>query len=255
MRLRPFTTYDALVEAADGDPYIRYAVHPQRELKGFSSDGAVAWAAIHPHRGLGWMGSLGPIDDVAPLVVAAIEQLDEKPYGLTVPRGTRELLPLGARTAEANDWDWWWIDAPPPVQPGEETVAWLDNADEEIAKLLQVASPDASTWPGDPGVIRWCGVRSGDGALVATAAWTEHVPGVPHLASVATAPSARGRGVGGAVTAWVTRQAFDAGAPAVTLGMYAVNDPARRVYRRLGFRDDHHFTSGLFALPPTDRFG
>ena len=30
----------------------------------------------------------------------------------------------------------------------------------------------------------------------------------------------------------------------VTLGMYSDNDAARRLYRRLGFANDHHFTSG-----------
>jgi predicted GNAT family acetyltransferase len=92
-------------------------------------------------------------------------------------------------------------------------------------------------------VRRWVGVLDGD-ALVACAAHVEHVPGVPHLASVVTAPVARGRGLAADLCARLTRDALTAGAPVVTMCMFSDNDVASRSYTRLGFVVDRDFTSG-----------
>jgi predicted GNAT family acetyltransferase len=51
------------------------------------------------------------------------------------------------------------------------------------------------------------------------------------------------------VTATLTRQALAAGAPVVTVDLYADNPVARRLYRRLGFRRDQEFVS--WSLPPS----
>jgi predicted GNAT family acetyltransferase len=45
------------------------------------------------------------------------------------------------------------------------------------------------------------------------------------------------------VTGAVTRDVLLGGAPVVTLGMYSDNEIARRMYLRLGFRCDHHWSS------------
>lgn len=95
------------------------------------------------------------------------------------------------------------------------------------------------------------GVRDG-GSLVACAASTELVDGVPHLAGIAVHPRRRGEGLGGAVTASVTRAALRAGAEACTLGTYADNEPARRLYARLGYRCEHPFSSRAL-VPATAR--
>lgn len=47
----------------------------------------------------------------------------------------------------------------------------------------------------------------------------------------------------GAVTAAATRAVLAVGAPVCTLGTYADNRPARRVYARLGYRCEHRFSS------------
>jgi predicted GNAT family acetyltransferase len=100
----------------------------------------------------------------------------------------------------------------------------------------------------DPGVVAWFGVRDVD-RLVACAAVEEDRPGVPGLASIATDPQYRGRGLGGAVTAGATRWAFERGHEVVTLGMYSDNAVARRMYHRLGFSGDHRWSSrGLNPL-------
>ena len=124
-------------------------------------------------------------------------------------------------------------------------MAWAVPDDEPgIVALIDEDSPRHSARPGDSDVLRWCVVRGDDGRLLACAALVEHVPGVAHLASIVTRADQRGRGLGRAVTAWITRRLLDGGAPVVTLGMYADNDVARRLYRDLGYVDSHHFASG-----------
>jgi len=129
-------------------------------------------------------------------------------------------------------------------------VRWLTSADHEVAALLDSDSPRHSARPGERYVRRWCGIRDAEGALVACAAHVEYVVGVPHLASIVTRRDHRGRGIGTAITAWLTRRLLEEGAAVVTLGMYADNDVARRLYGRLGYRLDHRFTSG--RLPGTN---
>jgi ribosomal protein S18 acetylase RimI-like enzyme len=67
---------------------------------------------------------------------------------------------------------------------------------------------------------------------------------VGHLSSIAVHPDARGQGLGAAVTSALTRQLIDEGMEVVTLGMYADNAAGHGLYRHLGMRNDHHFTSG-----------
>ncbi|MDP9392853.1 MAG: GNAT family N-acetyltransferase, partial [Actinomycetota bacterium] len=161
-----------------------------------------------------------------------------------VPRGAPALLPAALRPTQPEDWDWFWTRTPPPAQDGEPRVRWLDDmADDTLRSFLKASSPRYSAEPGDRHVRRWCGIVDGDGSVRATAAWTEYVAGVPHLASIATHPDARGRGLGAAVTAWITRELLRSH-DWVTLGMYADNETARRMYRRLGYRDEHLMTSG-----------
>ena len=81
------------------------------------------------------------------------------------------------------------------------------------------------------------------GRIVACAAWLELVPSVPLLASVAVHPDARRQGLAAALTSWISRRALAAGAPAVTVDLYADNDAARQVYQGLGFDLGHEFIS------------
>jgi predicted GNAT family acetyltransferase len=64
---------------------------------------------------------------------------------------------------------------------------------------------------------------------------------------VATAGDTRGRGLGTAVTAWLTRRLLEEGTGWVTLAMYSDNPAARRLYQRLGFVRAHELTSGLLV--------
>ncbi|NIS30150.1 MAG: GNAT family N-acetyltransferase, partial [Actinobacteria bacterium] len=114
---------------------------------------------------------------------------------------------------------------------------------EDVRKLLAEASPETSTWPDDDRARRWAGIRNTGGTLVACLADTSRHPSVAHMSSVATAPYERRRGYARTLVAWVTRQFLAEGATMVTLGMYADNDAARRLYTGLGFNVGQRFTT------------
>ncbi|WP_423464046.1 GNAT family N-acetyltransferase [Promicromonospora sp. MS192] len=119
----------------------------------------------------------------------------------------------------------------------------LDRDADEIEAVLAEANP--STRHGVRGRharrARWYGVRmrsAGEGyrtgALVAAGSATPVPGGAVHLGSIGTLPAFRGRGYAGALTARMTADGV-AGHGLVTLGLYADNLAARRVYERLGF--------------------
>lgn len=180
----------------------------------------------------------------------------------SLPAGWVSSLPEGFASvfeiAVGRDWDWMWTEDAPPAQPAEEAVSWLGNGDEqEIRSLLHEVSPGASTWPGDDRARRWAGLRAPDGRLAAILADTSRHDAVGEVSSVATAYGYRGRGYAAALVAWTTRRFFVEGAELATLGMYADNATARRLYERLGYHCDHHFTGATLvtARPVRDHEG
>jgi ribosomal protein S18 acetylase RimI-like enzyme len=157
---------------------------------------------------------------------------------------------------EAADWDWMWTQVSPAPVRGQDRVVPLGEADHAaVTGLLAVASPRHSAVPGEAAVRRWVGVRDAVGGLLACGADYEAVPGVPLLASIAVAPAARGQGLGAAVTAALTRLAFAAGTPAVTIDLYADNHGAHRLYEGLGFRTGLRLSSFRLAGADARRTG
>jgi ribosomal protein S18 acetylase RimI-like enzyme len=77
-------------------------------------------------------------------------------------------------------------------------------------------------------LVRWRGTP----AAVARRATFD---GLSYLSSIGTAAAARGRGLAQLVTAAAARDAFDTGSEYVTLGVFAENERAIRLYRRVGF--------------------
>ncbi len=59
--------------------------------------------------------------------------------------------------------------------------------------------------------------------------------GLSYLSSIGTAPAARGRGLAALVTAAAADDALRAGSEFTSLGVFAENDRAIRLYRRVGF--------------------
>jgi len=254
-----------LLDALHGDPFVRFDLDAGTLESILVASGAVAWVGRH-HSGLRWATGLA-LDPREPRHLAAAAGLladlalplvgtEQAVAGVTVSRGGRDLLPAVLRSPEAWEWDYWWTDAAPDqatmltAYDAIATVTDLDAGDQRIAPLLELASPDAPLRPGDPRVVRWAGVEDPEhalpdtGGLAAVLAVTRPRSGADHLNDVATHPQRRGRGLARLLCGQVTTDSLRAGAPAVTLGMYADNDAARRVYDSLGFTFIRGQTSG-----------
>ncbi|WP_421741408.1 GNAT family N-acetyltransferase [Cellulomonas sp.] len=169
---------------------------------------------------------------------------------LSVPRGARPAAEVLDRLGLVpfSTWDWLSTAVSPPLVPGEREVRRLDvGVDEDrIRACLRTANPGTSADPTGSDEIGWWGVEA-DGALAGVVGVSARggVDGRPswHVHGLGVVPSRRGSGMGTALTAAVTRAGDAAGAPWVSLGIYAQNDRARRIYRRLGFRTDAELTS------------
>jgi ribosomal protein S18 acetylase RimI-like enzyme len=231
------TGHDAFARASLRRPLVR----------GWVVEGVTAWIGTDAEERMPYLSALGEPAAVAGLIGELLPELPPR-QRVTLPRGTAALLPAWVGLDRGGaDWDFRWLPGPPPPQAGEELVV-ADVADALVAQLLDEASPRASALPGHPGVRRWWGVPDGraasGGRLLACVADTSAATGVGHLSSITVHPSVRGRGLGKAVTAALTRRLFEEGCDVVTLGTYADNTRARGLYDTLGFRDEHRFTSG-----------
>ena len=244
-----------LLAASGQDMFVRAEVPADAEGRllapAWAGGGAVLFTRPSSHGRLR-LAALGDEHGAAGLVSAVVGQLPG-PSTLTVPRAAMALLPPHLHPQRSDDWDWFWTASPPPLQPGEDRVRWLEpspEVEEELRALLTSSSPRYSAEPGAADVLAWAGIRDDAGALVACAAHLEHVPGVPHLASIVSRVDARrrGLGLGRVVTASITRRLVGEYG-LVTLGMYADNDVARAMYARLGYREEHQFTSGRLPGP------
>jgi ribosomal protein S18 acetylase RimI-like enzyme len=209
-------------------------------VRGWVGEGAVAWVGVDAEEHAPYLSALGTPAAVAALLAELLTQLPPQ-QRVTLPRGTAAHLPAWVGL-HGTDWDFRWLPAPPARQPGEELVD-VETDESAVQALLTAASPKASAQPGDGAVRRWLGLRE-DAVLLACAADTSAATGVGHLSSIAVDPAARGRGLGRAITAALSRRLFDDGCDIVTLGMYADNAAGRAMYDKLGYRDEHRFTSG-----------
>lgn len=237
------------VRASGGDAFVRWHV-PAAAVRhvraGRAGDGAW-WAVLVGPMSYWDTGAL--LVDGHPAAVAEVAGPLRASLGapdLTVPAAAADVAGgaagLGLDPARTFGWAWRHTTRPLPRVPGEERVVWDPPAD-DVARLLDEASPHAFVRPGSPWVRRWAGLRGEDGSLLVCGAVTEHAPGVPHLAAIATHPAARGRGLGGALTAGMTRALLRRHA-AVSLALWASNEAARRTYARIGFAAGHDYVGG-----------
>jgi ribosomal protein S18 acetylase RimI-like enzyme len=130
-----------------------------------------------------------------------------------------------------------WMDTttPSPVRVAGEPH-WLTDAElPELTALLAAEHPGSWAKPGDAGVRRWAGLRDADGVLQAVAADAWSVPEIGFVAGVATRGSARGRGLGTTICAFLTDELIkDRGR--VALMVDTGNVAAIRTYDKLGYR-------------------
>jgi ribosomal protein S18 acetylase RimI-like enzyme len=208
--------------------------------------GGYAFASVDAYGGAPcWLNVVGPTGPAAVLTETALAELGGHCCGITVPRGL-DTAPWSGGD-EPGLWDLMLCDRPPAPQPAEERVAALtDRA--AVQAFLDRVNPHHSVSADHREVERWMGVADeSTGELLAVGAFTRRRHGTGYLASIATAGQARGQGLGGAVTAALTRYAFESGDELCTLAHFHPNEPARRIYLRLGYRTTHQNTSHSFG--------
>ena len=222
-------------------------------IAAWSLDGGFAFAAADDYSGADcWLSVVGNPEATPSLVDIALADLGERVAGITVPRGVPLALWNAAPPAgheDDSEWDLMATRTPPPAMKGESRVVPLGDLAEVQAFLDQV-SPTHSVRADYELVTLWAGVRDEtarskpSSSLLAVGALTRRISGVAYLASIATVPQARGRGFGGAITAQLTRRVFESGEKLCTLAHDHPNEPARRVYLRVGYHTTHRFSSG-----------
>lgn len=229
--------------ATGHDPFARGTLR-RPVVSGWLGDGAVAWLGTDAEERVAYLSALGEPLAVAQLIGDLAPELRTR-QRVTLPRGTAPLLPAWVEL-QGTDWDFRWTDVAPAPRPAEDRVVEVTDLD-LLAEFLAAANPVSSVDPRVDDVRRWVGVH-GPSGLLACAADTSAATGVGHLSGVAVDPSARGQGLGAAVTASLTRALLAEGCDVVTLGMYADNSAGRALYDALGFHDDHRFTSGPLTV-------
>lgn len=182
-------------------------------------------------------GAVGLSDGAGAFVAGGMLEAAGAPVAGTLPaEAWQHVAPtLVAHLVQRSPWDWMETTRVPPVMAGEERVVELDPAMDAgaIRALHEVAMPGSIVGAESPG-FRWFGVRGAGDELLGVAAgsgWESSV----HLGGIAVHPAHRGRGIGAAVTARITRLGIEA-TGAVSLGLWSDNHGARRLYERLGYR-------------------
>ncbi|GAA2723789.1 GNAT family N-acetyltransferase [Cellulomonas aerilata] len=236
-------------------PYL-LGEHAQAEVRAaWTSPDAVLAVLDGPGRRCGLFG-LGDPAALARLLEQAVREgrpaLAEIRY-VTSQRGAFEamdpaLAPGLGVAADGSAWDWMWTAGPLTGDPdGAERLPLGTATAAEVADFLSRGHPTASTAPDDERLIGWWGVRRG-GRLRAVVGAILVTPGLPpHLVSLGVDPATRGQGLAGVVMSAAVGDCLlvvpEVGRPMVSLGLYASNDVARRVYARLGFRLEHELAS------------
>ena len=248
-----------LIAEFPGDPFIACEIRPDAAVH---ASGRWRLAQRYGHlRGAGWVlldvegTPFGPTD-------AGVEQLTEAAQlvrrhtggrePLTTDRGIwQALAPHFPGTDQGGEWDWMWTSDAPERDPQESDLEELDDTADavELTELNRADSPTAESEPGTGLTELWIGARvpGPTGVRIVAAGALHRTPcGAPHLAGVVTAGTARGQGWGSAVVRTLTRRALTFPGPITgisTLGLYADNDGARRLYHRVGYETSRTLSS------------
>ena len=159
---------------------------------------------------------------------------------VSLPRTAEHVGGLLARTR--GQWEWMWTTRVPGTGRGSDMIDLTADAHDEVRALLDAHNPGTDGQPFARTGQRWVGVRE-NRRLVAVGCCEPERSGTPVLTGITVDPVIRGRGLGRAVTAELTRGAI-AEHGWSTLGMYSVNDSARRMYQTLGYDVGALWSSG-----------
>jgi ribosomal protein S18 acetylase RimI-like enzyme len=203
------------------------------------------WHALtgpHAHLALGRGGARHYPRDVAPF--SAIVEPSRAAYAdlaADLPAGLEARLFRPANEPAPAGWET--VSARPILQMvAEHPLAAVDHVGHldilgpaDTADMLALADV-AKPGPFDRRTVEmghYVGVRHG-GALVAMGGERLRLPGYVELSAICTHPDARGRGLAGQITRHLMGRIFDSG-DVPFLHVYPDN-PARRLYEKLGFR-------------------
>ncbi|MEV0897873.1 GNAT family N-acetyltransferase [Actinoplanes sp. NPDC049802] len=217
--------------AVEGDPLVRWALAAP-EARVWRRPGAVVVACpdlSHWDR-LVMNGDAAALAALLPEVLAGTGETFR-------PFGTEELVTEvvarvpGLEVSAAFAW----MERTAPVARTVDGAVWLGEEDwAEVTALIDEAYPESYARPGGAGVRRWAGIRDGEGALLTVAAEAWSTAEIGFLSGVATRPSARGRGLGAAICAFVADELLT-GRERVALLVDYWNTAALATYSRLGF--------------------
>lgn len=241
--LTRFATYAELPAEIADDAMLWLETDPAVLHGAWATEGGFAYSSVDGYGGAPcWLYVVASPETVPVLLDAALADLGDACDGFTVPRGV-DVSKWAAAEDEPGLWDLMRTDAAPPAQPGEERVARVGDRD-AVQAFLDRVNPSHSVRSDHREVEFWLGVADeASGELLSVGAFTRRPTGVGYLASIATAPEARGQGLGAAVSAALARHAFAVGDPMCLLAHYHPNDSARRLYQRLGYRTTHQNSS------------
>lgn len=246
--VRLVRTHAEALEASGDSAFVRYDVPSPLEGDGYALGRALALPRRTHTRRLGLL-VLGPPADVDLLFGALVDEvmLDPEVRSVTVQRGSLDAVARHVPLKDGNEWEWLCTTTRPPEVAAETRLVRLTSGHQpEIAALLAAANPGTDARPFEHPGQHWVGVRDDRGRLVACGVRERSLAGHPILSGITVDPTQRGRGLGLAVTAYLTRRAVEEDG-VCTLGMYSHNAVARRLYLGLGYGDVHEWSSRRFA--------
>ncbi|MBA2774563.1 MAG: GNAT family N-acetyltransferase [Nocardioidaceae bacterium] len=239
----------SLEEVRARDAFVRWSIPDDGHAACWAVGSSVAVVhrrAPRPMLPSPWAVLLGRPAELRPLVDALPGLIGGPPAGVTMSADAYELIPHDWAFAARGHWDYMVTSTVPAVPRGVE-IEEIDDVD-VINAVLDADNADAHARPGDPDVQCWLGIGEGSAMACVGALVLTHNGG-GHLRAITTLRQARGRGLGSALSAALTRRGLERLSPEVTLGVYSDNVAAIRLYERLGYRLVHHFTSAARAEP------
>ncbi|MEV6524824.1 GNAT family N-acetyltransferase [Longispora sp. NPDC051575] len=254
--MEPRTLTAGAAERAAADiPYLRAVILRDGIVTGWSLEGSLLVVA-HPPGSAPRGQAIGDPGACAALIAHARDTgVLSAGHWVNGPRGVDPGF-----EGRVHEWDFRWTVSAPPALPGTPAArpdapgavradpgdaVRLDPGDSaEIDAVLDLSLPESSVRPGDADAVAWYGIRVA-GRLAAVAADVSP-PGFGVVSGIAVHPAHQGLGLGGALTAAVTRVLLTEHGIA-SLGVYSDNSRASALYERLGYRAVCPRTAGMLA--------
>lgn len=154
----------------------------------------------------------------------------------SIERGAAQISQIEAK--ERVDWETYFIDVPQSVSVKEDAQK---RSDSEIEEFLKIHAPESSVFPGNKEILDWIRIDNAN-ELVGVAAVCRWESGEHVIASVATHNKIRGLGIGARVMNQALAVARELEISRLCLGVLSDNEPAKALYKKLGWGPLYRFT-------------